>query len=212
MAKASIIIPAHQEEGYIEKTLKSVSDKGAEVIVVANGCTDKTADVAKKYATNVLEVKEKGVSKARNAGAKKASGDLLIFLDADISLSEDTIRKILDSGYDIGTCYAKPDVDKIIPKLMMKIKNVAHHFGSNTGLIFCTKELYDKAGGFDEAMDFGEDGKFLRQAKKIGKFGVADTFVINSMRRFEKKGYMKVLLFWIKNILISEKKGYEVVR
>ena len=210
MAKVSVIIPAHQEEGYIENTLKSVKD--AEIIVVANGCTDKTADLARRYASIVLDVNEKGVSKARNAGAKEASGDMLIFLDADISVSDDTIQKVLDSGYDIGTCYAKPDVDKIVPKLMMKIKNVAHHFGSNTGLIFCKKEIYSKVGGFDETMDFGEDGRFLRQAKAIGRFGVANTYVTNSMRRFESKGYIKVLLFWIRNIFISEKKGYEVVR
>ncbi|MEK6817150.1 MAG: glycosyltransferase [Nanoarchaeota archaeon] len=208
----SVIIPAHQEEKYIGNTLKSVIGKDAEVIVVANACTDRTVDVARRYASDVIEADEKGVSKARNAGARKASGDMLVFLDADISITEDTIRKILDSGYDIGTCYAKPDVDKIVPKMMMRIKNVAHHFGSNTGLIFCTKELYGKVGGFDESMDFGEDGRFLRQAKALGKFGVADTYVINSMRRFEKKGYMKVLLFWIRNRFISEKKGYEVVR
>ncbi len=210
MAKVSVIIPAHQEEKYIENTLKSV--KNAEVIVVANACTDRTADVARRYASYVIEANEKGVSKARNAGAAKASGDMLIFLDADITISEDTIQKVLDSGYDIGTCYAKPDVNKIIPKLMMNIKNVAHHFGSNTGMIFCRKDIYSKVGGFDESMDFGEDGKFLRQAKSIGKFGVANTYVTNSMRRFEKKGYMRVLLFWIRNIFISEKKGYEVVR
>src|SRR3989344_4304719 len=64
--KVTVIIPAYNEEKYIERTLQAIS--GAEIVVVCNGCTDKTEDIARKYADSVIVLKEKGVSRARNAG------------------------------------------------------------------------------------------------------------------------------------------------
>lgn len=211
MAKCSIIIPAYNEENYIEKCLEMFDDS-VETIVVANGCTDKTAEVAKKYATKVVEIKEKGVSKARNEGARLSESDFLIFLDADIILTKDNLEKILSSGNEVGTCYAIPDVDKFLPKMLMKLKKPFQRIGWSSGLIFCKKEIYEKVNGFDESLAFGEDGKFLRTAKKHGKFGVVDAYVVNSMRRFEKSGYLKWILFWIKNSFKKNKSYYEVVR
>jgi glycosyltransferase involved in cell wall biosynthesis len=212
MVKASIIIPAYQEEDYIENTLKSAFHPETEIIVVTNGCTDKTAKIAMRYADKILELENKGVSKARNEGAKIASGSKLIFLDADIKLQNNTIEKILNSKYSIGTCYSKPDVNKFVPKTLMQLKKPFQHLGWSSGLIFCSKEVYNKMNGFDENMDFGEDGKFIRKAKKIGKFGVVNTHVINSMRRFEKEGYTYWIMFWIKNIFNKQKNGYEAIR
>ena len=57
----SVIIPAYNEEKYIEKTLKSIKKqnfKHYETIVVCNGCTDNTKDIAKRYADKVLVIKE----------------------------------------------------------------------------------------------------------------------------------------------------------
>ena len=86
----SIIIPAHNEERYIEKTLshiKKQSYRNIEIIVVDDGSIDNTTKKAKIYADKIIKLKKrKGVSYARNAGAKVARGDLLVFLDADTML------------------------------------------------------------------------------------------------------------------------------
>ena len=69
----SIIIPALNEEKVIERTLKSIQNseyKNYETIVVANGCTDKTVEKS-KLANRIIVTKKKGVSRARNLGAKK---------------------------------------------------------------------------------------------------------------------------------------------
>lgn len=206
----SIIIPAHNEGKYIKETLDALGNEN-EVIVVCNGCTDNTFEIASKYNCKVFNLQEKGVSKARNFGAKQATNDRLIFLDADIVVAKDTIDKIKGSEFDIGVTKVKPDVDKALPKLLMALKTYAHHLGFSSGLIFCNKDRFDKVNGFDENLELGEDGKFLRAAKKIGNFGVVDTYVKNSMRRLEQAGYSKIIFFWIKHYFLKQKK-YEVIR
>ena len=103
----SVVIPAYNEEKYLEKTLNRLP-KNLELIVVCNGCTDKTAQIAKKYA-KVISISDKNVSKARNLGAKNSSGKILIFLDADtcfiseksFSEIEKTLKDTLDYWRDI---------------------------------------------------------------------------------------------------------------
>jgi 1,2-diacylglycerol 3-alpha-glucosyltransferase len=94
----SIIIPALNEEKYIEKTLKSVRRQTypkIEVIVVDNGSTDRTGEIAKKYANKVIVEEKRGIGIARNRGAKEAKGDILLFLDADTEIEKDCVEKIV---------------------------------------------------------------------------------------------------------------------
>ena len=215
MVKLSIIIPAYNEEEYIESTLLAIKNSGfqdVETIVVCNGCTDKTAIKARKYASKVIEYAQKGVSFARNQGAKEATGDKLIFLDADIIIDADVLKGIANSEYDIGVTFTKPNLDKFIAKTLMKLKNIIVPFTkTSTGLIFCNKKIFEKIK-FSEGMDKHEDRKFIGDVSRIGKFGVARVYVTNNMRRFEKKGYLNVCLYWIKDFFVSDKKEYEAVR
>ncbi|MBU2589200.1 MAG: glycosyltransferase family 2 protein [Nanoarchaeota archaeon] len=214
----SIIIPAYNEEKYIQKTLESINVDNVEVIVVCNGCTDKTFKVASNYAKKsnkkikVFNLKKKGVSIARNYGAKKASKKRLIFLDADIRVWHDVLEKINKTKKTVGTCYVRPDIERFVPKALMKLKNLTHKMGTCTGLIFCDKNLFFTIGGFDETMQIGEDGRFLRHARKAGKYGVVKAFAYNNMRRFEKKGYCKTCCFWIKHFFNPKQKEYEAIR
>lgn len=207
---ASIIIPAHNEENYLHKTLDALGDKH-EIIVVCNGCTDRTFEIASRYPCKVFNLEEKGVSMARNFGVKHATNGKLIFLDADIIVDRNTLEKIENSPYEIGVTKAKADSKKIFPNILMLLKTQAHRLGYSTGLIFSTKERFEAAGRFDESLELGEDGKFLRAAKELGNFGMVDAYVYNSMRRFEKAGYAKTILFWIRHHFLRQKK-YEVIR
>ena len=100
----SIIVPAHNEEKYIAKCLENIP-KEFETIVVCNGCTDKTEEIAKKYTDKVFTLKKMGVARARNFGSKQASNNRLIFIDADIQVNEKILRKIKNSKYTIGGIY-----------------------------------------------------------------------------------------------------------
>ena len=206
----SVIIPAHNEESVIERTLLSLPPN-VQKIVVCNACNDSTAEIAKKYA-KVLEVQKKSVSYARNLGVQHAKHDKLIFLDADTTVDNYLIPMIINTNAEIGTCGVKPNNFNPIDRLMMVVKTNIHWMGLCSGLIFCTKEMYHKVGGFDEGMVIHEDGKFLRSAKKIGKFKVLKSYVYNDMRRFRKKGYLKTFYYWIKETLFFSGKDYETIR
>ena len=85
----SVIIPAFNEEAFLPQTLnylqESMSriDEQGEVIVVDNNSSDRTADIAREYGTQLVFEAVNQISRARNAGAKIAQGEYLIFLDAD---------------------------------------------------------------------------------------------------------------------------------
>ena len=212
--KFSIIIPAYNEEKHIETTLKSIpKSKNREIIVICNGCTDNTEKIAKRH-SKVISLKEKNVSKARNIGALNSNGNILIFLDADTCLTENSLEQInkeLKKSI-IGTCKVIPDSNKLKYKIAMKIKNLFLWFPWTSGIIYCNKDIFKKINGFNEAITKKEDSDFVKRAMKHGKFSIADTYVINSMRRFEKHGLIKVSLFWIKEAIKPSKKEYKSVR
>ena len=134
-AHISVIIPAHNEENYIKKTLHSLKQQtyqNYETIVVANGCTDQTEELVKKRAhekLRLLSLPRANVSVARNAGALNAKGQILFFLDADTALEQDSLQKINEQfteKYSVATTLVQPDEDKLKYKLAMGFKNFYH--------------------------------------------------------------------------------------
>lgn len=120
MKKFSIIIPVYNVEQYLKRTLDSVfkqTYQNFEVIVVNDGCTDKSMDIARKYDVKIIDTTHVGVSEARNIGVTYARGEYLLFLDSDdywdIKLLEsiqqsiknrpDVIRFQVRNVYDDGT-------------------------------------------------------------------------------------------------------------
>ncbi len=213
----SIIIPAHNEEKFIGKTLKSIFEqpyRDFEVIVVCNGCKDNTAKVARKFNVRVLEFSFSNVSKARNIGAKYANGERLVFLDADTMVEKNTLEKIANSKRGLGTCLGKPDIKKFIARFFMSLKNFYKYFalifglnfGLSTGLIFCDKKIFEKVK-FDERKKLSEISDFIKRAKKYEKFTLLKTYVVTSMRRFEKKGYWYMVYYWL-----FKRKRYRAIR
>ena len=206
----SIIIPAYNEEKYIADTLKKLD--GYETIVVCNGCTDRTKEEAEKHATKVIELKDKGVSAARNVGARAASFERLVFLDADMHVDNKVLGLISTSRFNIGTCKVKPNSKKVIDKVVMWGKSQVHRLGTCTGLIFCDENIFEKASGFEENLSIKEDGRFLRRAIKLGRFGIVNGYVYNNMRRFNEIGYLNIAWFWVKAYMKNEMKEYKAIR
>jgi cellulose synthase/poly-beta-1,6-N-acetylglucosamine synthase-like glycosyltransferase len=206
----SVIIPAYNEAKYIGKTLERI--KECEVIVVCNGCTDKTASVARKYTNKVIELKEKGVSRARNEGVKHASHKRVVFLDADIRVGPNVLQKIAQSRYTVGTCRVRAASKRWFARALMRGKSLSHPFGYCTGLAFCDKMLFYAVGGFDETVAVQEDGKFLRAAKAKGQYGVVDGYVYNNMRRYHHFGYWSLSWWWTKSLLTQNKTEYQSIR
>ena len=209
----SFIIPAYNEQNYIENTLKKIP-KDSEVIIVCNGCTDNTYKIARKCTKKVYNIDKKNVSLARNYGAKKAKNNILVFLDADTIVNKNFINKILsikDKNF-FGTCKVYPDNNHILAHLYCFIKNLIGLLGihNSSGIIFSSKKLFNKVK-FNENLIKRENQDFSVRAKQYGKRYFLSCYTITSMRRFEKIGYLNVPLYWLKEIF-HESKDYPNVR
>lgn len=82
MASLSVIIPTFNEEAYLEDALFSV-EFADEIIVIDSFSTDKTPEIAKKYTSKFLQRKFDNFSNQKNVALKEATGDWVLFLDAD---------------------------------------------------------------------------------------------------------------------------------
>ena len=209
-ATISVIIPAHNEEGYIKKTLHSLKNQtyqNYETIVVANGCTDKTEEVVKRKVNEklrLLSLPKANVSVARNAGALNANGSILLFLDADTTLEEDALKTIKDKfteNYSVATTLVKPDEEKLKFKFAMGFKNFYHRtriYQGASGTLICRKDDFHKVKGYDPEIIVKEHRKLAIKLKKFKGFTCVNTYVTTSMRRFKDWGLTKATLFWIK--------------
>lgn len=118
MSKISVIIPAFQQAEFLEDCIESVYNQtypAHEIIVVNDGSTDATREIAERYMfkafplldspVRVIHQVNKGLSSARNTGIMNATGDYVLFLDADDMLMENAIevitRKILETNSDV---------------------------------------------------------------------------------------------------------------
>lgn len=95
----SIIIPTYNERQYIEPCLQSIQNQSFsrsefEIIVADSHSSDGTAEIAARLADKVLTIPRKGIAHARNAGAKEAAGNILVFVDADVVLQPDFLSVI----------------------------------------------------------------------------------------------------------------------
>lgn len=105
--KVSVIIPIYNEEDTIGKCLESLSQqtyKDLEVIVVDDGSTDETLSKVKNV--KLLKQEHKGPGAARNLGAKESSGEILVFVDADMTFKPDFVERLVEpiiSGKTKGT-------------------------------------------------------------------------------------------------------------
>jgi glycosyltransferase involved in cell wall biosynthesis len=223
----SVIIPAHNEEAYLEKTLTALRNQdytAVEIIVVANGCSDRTAEVARGRCHRLIILSQKSLGVARNLGARMAQGELLIFLDADTLLEPDGLSVISSQftrGVAAGTVKGEPDSRRWPYRLIYFLKNFIHwsglHSGSS-GVIVCWRDDFVQLGGFDEALEVRENSELMRRLSRFGKYRyIGSTRAITSMRRYERRGVLRMCWLWTRLWAQSffsdlRNRKYEIVR
>lgn len=174
----SVIIPTYNEEKVIVHCLESLGDqtyKNFEIIIVDDGSKDNTLQIAKNIKrlipeVKVLKQKHKGPGAARNHGVKQAKGEILVFIDADMTFDDDFIKKLTEP---IRKCKAIGTFSK--EEYLANKSNVwARCWNINRGLppdrmhpekfpdtqkVFraITKSAFKKAGGFDEKAGYTDD-------------------------------------------------------
>jgi glycosyltransferase involved in cell wall biosynthesis len=223
----SIVIPAHNEQNYVRQTLEAAKRQtlGAfEIVVVTNGCTDQTAEIARELCDQLIVMPERGLSRARNLGGQAARGKLLIFLDADTLLERHALEVIAQQfrpDCAAGTLKGCPDIARPSYKLMYAVKNFQHWSGlheGSSGIILCWKEHFIATGGFDEALHVTENSDLIRKLRFFGKYAfISGTAVTTSMRRYENGGWARIVRMWVKlwvQSLVSDLRHekYEAVR
>ena len=192
----SIIIPVYNEEKAIEKTLSSFSDiVDAEVIVVDGSSTDGTVSCIHGYPVTVIK-EEKSRALQMNAGARKAKGDVLLFLHADCILEEGAISAIRESvlsGF-VGGCL-KHVIDS--PGLTYRMIEASGDIRARLSrifygdqAIFVKKDVFSRLGGYDDVSLF-DDVLFSKKLRRAGKTCVLDKKVYASSRRWKKQGLVK---------------------
>jgi glycosyltransferase involved in cell wall biosynthesis len=139
-----------------------------EVIVVDDGSADDSARVAREWDACVLETSRPGSSpaQARNLGARAASGEVVLFVDADVALHPDAIGRVachFAADPDLAACFGSYDDDPAAPNFLSQYKNLFHHyvhqsaradastFWAGCGAI--RRGVFLSAGGFDERYD-----------------------------------------------------------
>lgn len=223
----SVIIPAHNEERYLKQTLSALRRQkypAREVIVVANGCTDNTANVAREFCDRLVVLSQKNLGVARNLGARMAKGELLVFLDADTVLEKNALRIIAENfsrKHAAGTLKGGPDSDRFAYRMIYLLKNFMHraslHHGSS-GVILCWKKHFIQLGGFNEKLEVRENSELIRRLERFGRYTyIGKTSAITSMRRYERRGVRRMIWMWIRLWFESlfkdlQNRKYETIR
>lgn len=201
----SFIIPAYNEEDYLGKTLECLLASAEavaapyEIIVVADGCADGTAAIARKLGARVLEVKLRHIAAVRNAGARIAAGELFIFVDADTLVPERTLRATLQavrSGAVGGGARLVVDGPEAWPlRLIMQLLACSLRVLRLTigGYLYVRCDAFGAVGGFDERYFAVEDLVMCRALRKHGRFVVLHEPMITSGRKIEQHTFSEVM-------------------
>ena len=209
----SVIIPSFNEEENIAQCLVSLSHQTIdrteyEIIVVDGGSTDKTCEIARKYADMVFIQTSKKVGGARNDGALASKGDIIATTDADCILPSDWIEQVRNAFTDpvvvqvYGPVY--PIEDSIGNRFSLSLANTFSRIGYYSRTCYYTlgcntafrKDAFIKAGMY-RCIDAGDDLEIAMRMKDEGKIRFLGGLKVGfSMRRYQQYGTLKSLYEW----------------
>lgn len=222
LQKISVIMPILNEAKILEKTLSQLQPElgSHELIVVDGGSTDASVHIAEKYGRVITS--ERGRAKQLNAGAAAATGDILIFLHADIWLESGALAAVataMSAGYVGGGFRQKIDGDSILYRLIeiagdMRGKYLKVFYGDSG--IFLARTGFEKIGGFPD-VPIMEELQFSKGLRRLGKTTLLTPYIHISARRWETKGIVRTTLNnWLITLLyffgVSPEKLAELYR
>lgn len=240
----SVVISAFNEEGkgYLNRSIESALDQGyapSEVIVIDDGSTDGTADIAKSYSdrgVKVFSTENRGLALARNYGGGLATSDIIVFNDADSCIGNGLLQEVADrirKGYVGGTARSTPDTEGATEKLIYGAANFVAgvtNFASNFidsevnrmsegGFLYCRKDVFDTIKQrYGEPFPNGtsEDRAFAYRMSKEGPTSrITNVGITTSSRRVRKNGLIGSIWDQYKRSITPAgvpHEGYSVIR
>ncbi|MCW5960553.1 MAG: glycosyltransferase family 2 protein [Pyrinomonadaceae bacterium] len=164
----SVIVPVYNGAEFLPACLEAIfsSDfRDFEVIAVDDGSTDESAEICRSFGAKVIETErqQSGPAHARNLAAKISAAEILVFVDADVVVKPDTLRKFAErftSSPEISAVFGSYDNRPAKTNFLSQYKNLQHHFVHQTsnpeastfwsGLGAVKRTVFLDFGGFDE--------------------------------------------------------------
>ncbi len=197
----SIIIPVFNENAVICELAEKIKHPLVQEIIVADGgSTDGTVEAAESAGCKVIFSKKKGRASQMNAGSEVSISPILYFLHSDTLPPAGFAEKIIDAvqkGADYGCFSLQFDDPGPLLKFFARftrLKGKWVRFGDQS--LFVKKEIFEKAGGFDESLTLMEDQEIYHRLEKIGRFKLINHPVITSARRYRKIGILKLQFYF----------------
>jgi len=201
----SFIVPAYNEELLIGRTLTALhaaareTGEQYEIVVVDDGSTDATAEVAVEHGARVVRVQHRQIASTRNAGARAAAGDILMFVDADTIVTSATLGAALAAlraGAVAGGASLR--LDGRIPwhgRVLLLVIRAGMRLGRLAAgcYVFCTREAFEAAGGFDEGLFASEEIALSRALARHGRVVILRETVLSSGRKLRTHSAWEIL-------------------
>jgi rSAM/selenodomain-associated transferase 2 len=205
MQKLSVIVPALDEGERIATTLDALANLralGVEVIVVDGGSRDATVQRARLRADRVIPA-ARGRASQMNAGAEKATGDVLLFLHADTRLPSDADHVVLNALERSGRAWGRFDVKiegrhplLVVVGALMNLRSRLTGIATGDQAIFVKRDTFQAVGGFP-AIELMEDIALCKRLKRVGRPHCLRERVVTSGRRWEEGGVIRTMvLMW----------------
>jgi glycosyltransferase involved in cell wall biosynthesis len=201
--KLSFIIPAWNEEVLIGATITSLhlasEDFEYEIIVANDGSEDRTADIASELGAKVVHCMNRQIGPTRNDGAKAATGDVYIFVDADTIVSKKVVGETVEAIHNGAVAGGSfpifegelPLFAKVLtPILRITFKMLRVAAGA---YLFCTRESFEKAGGFDPKFFAAEEVHLSNKLHEFGKYTTIKSRVVTSGRKFRTHSSLHIM-------------------
>lgn len=215
--KVSVVIPSYKYAHYLKECVDSVKAQTYpvhEIIVVNDGSPDNTSEVARELGVILVEKENGGLSSARNAGIKVATGDWIMCLDADDKLVPGAIEehvKLLKDDMSIAQCALMEFGERHVCMVPNPNPSLRRILQSNT--IFCNalfpKKVWEAVGGYDESetMRWGwEDYEFWVRCLAYGCSVETSDFIAlryrvhsNNMTKMTTRPHWDELKAYIRN-------------
>ena len=195
MASISFIVPAYNEERLLGRTLNAIDQAAralgqpVEVIVADDASTDRTAAIAQEHRAHLVSVKCRQIAATRNAGARAANGEMLVFVDADTIVTEAAVRAAIAAmraGAVGGGCAVRfdgrlPPYGRVLAAVVNPLYRAVRL--ASGCFLFCTREAFRATGGFDETLFAAEEIAMSQALRRQGRFVILRESVTTSGRK-----------------------------